>query len=135
MRNRASGGSRWQRAIKEGALWTEADARDALEACASSGESIWVFARRHGVVPERLYRWKRVLKKKRRRATPVGPMQKRDLDARLIPVTVRAAPVETPKNEQVVVVDGALRLEIGTTSAVSPGWVAALLRLVREGGA
>jgi transposase-like protein len=116
-------------------LWTEADAREALEACASSGESIWVFARRHGIVPERLYRWKRVLKKRSSRAMATGPLQKRDRDARLIPVTVRAPPFETCRDEHVVIVDGALRVEIGTTSAVSPGWVAALLRLVREGRA
>lgn len=121
-----SGSSTWQRAIKDGKLWTEAEAREALEACASSGESIWVFARRHGVVPERLYRWKRRLRKK-------SPRPKRNREPRLIPVTVRPSLLEAAMDDRVVVVAGKLRVEVGS-SAVSPDWVAALLRLAGEGG-
>lgn len=39
--------------------WNRDDAVRALEAVAASGETIDAFARRHGLIPERLYRWRR----------------------------------------------------------------------------
>ncbi len=125
---RKSGTSGWQQAIKDGAIWTEADAREALAACASSGESIVAFARRYGIVAQRLYWWRLRLKKESEKGT-------RNERAPLIPVTLRSPPVEVLSNHGVVVADGGLRVTVEDTGAVSPAWIAALLQLMREGEA
>lgn len=44
-----------------GKYWRESDARVLLEAWRASGESLAGFARRHGVKPQRLARWKKRL--------------------------------------------------------------------------
>jgi transposase-like protein len=118
----------WQRAIEAGRLWTAADAQEALAACGRSGESTVAFARRHGLNATRLYWWRQHLKKE---SLPAKELER----ARLIPVMVSADKEEPRTNEQVIVVDGALRVEIGNANAVSPAWVAALLRFAREDGA
>ena len=41
--------------------WTEIEARGALEACERSGLGIEKFARSRGLVPQRLYWWKKKL--------------------------------------------------------------------------
>jgi len=41
--------------------WTEIEAREALRAWRKSGRTIAEFARGRGLVPERLYQWKRKL--------------------------------------------------------------------------
>lgn len=41
--------------------WTEQDARGALAALRRSGKSVRAFAMEHGLVPQRLYSWKRRL--------------------------------------------------------------------------
>ena len=56
--------SRWRRSIRDGAFWTEDDAREALAECERSGESVAAFARRHGLVARRLYWWRHELRKK-----------------------------------------------------------------------
>lgn len=123
MRKRAE----WQGAVKDGSFWTAAEAREALAACERSGETVVAFARRHGLTATRLYWWRQRLKKDKR--VEGG-------DARLIPVTIRSAGVEPSRTHGCVcVIDGELRIEVVDASAVPPGWVAALLRLWREGGA
>jgi len=118
----------WERAIASGKFWTAVDAREALAACSRSGETIGAFARRHGLAAKRLYWWRRRLK---------SDTAVEDGDARLIPVTVRAERVEprAATSGSVAVVAGELRIEVGEAGAVSPAWIAELLRLVREGGA
>ena len=131
MRKRATSG--WQRAIKAGRFWTEAEAREALAERRRSGESVVAFARRHGMSAKRLYWWRQQLKTRTTKAGR-GTEAKGEDVARLIPVTLRPVPVEAQAKEGVVVTDGELRVEVGVASAVSPTWVATLLRLVRESG-
>ena len=125
----------WKRAIEAGTNWSAAEARAALEAQSKSGESVVAFARRHGIVAERLYWWRNRLAvlAKRTRKTDTGTV------GRLIPLTV----VEPPAMAQsaaasgvggrVVVIDGGLRVEVEDAGAVSPAWIATLLRTVKEG--
>ena len=46
---------------KQNEPWTEAKARRVLKEQAASGENVWTFATKRGLVPERLYRWRRKL--------------------------------------------------------------------------
>ena len=131
MRKQAASG--WQRAITTGRFWTEAEAREALAERRRSGESVVAFARRHGISAKRLYWWRHQLKTRTTKAER-GNDAPREAVARLIPVTVRPVPNEAQANEGVVVTDGELRVEVGVASAVSPTWIATLLRLVRESG-
>jgi len=89
-----------------------------------------VVARGHGITPERLYRWRRILEKE-----SMSTRAASEVRTRLIPVTVRSTPLEAPANGCVVVIDGELRVEVGDTNAVSRGWIATLLRHARDGGA
>jgi transposase-like protein len=129
MRKRATSRGGWSRAVKDGAAWSESDAREALEAWARSGETILDFARREGIAPTRLYRWKHLLKS--RGAAPNGPS--------LIPVSVREASVASGREPRwtersaLVVDTGELRVAISEASAATAEWVATLLKLVKEG--
>ena len=116
----------WQRAIERGNFWTEAEAREVLAACEQSGETVVAFARRHGLNVSRLYGWRQRLKRNRAAEGAFAP---------LIPMTIRAAGVESSPGRGVCIIDGELRVEVADTSAVSAAWVATLLRRVRrEGG-
>jgi transposase-like protein len=114
----------FQEAIEQGASWTAEDARAALAACAQSGESTVEFARRHGISVQRLYWWRHRLKAAEPSATTQAV-------APLIPVTMRPAALRS--DAVLLITDGELRIEIAGANAVSPSWVATLLRLVREG--
>jgi transposase-like protein len=129
MRKRATSTSGWARAVKDGAAWSESEAREALEAWSRSGETILDFARREGIAPTRLYRWKHLLKS---RGTPAnGPS--------LIPVSVREGSVAWGREPRwtersaLVVDTGELRVAISEASAATAEWVATLLKLVKEG--
>jgi transposase-like protein len=135
MRKRETSASGWARAIKQGTPWTESDAREVLAEWSRSSETVVDFARREGIAPTRLYRWKHILKSRGERAA----------GSSLVPVTVREAPVvraagprfaERGDDSVAVVIDvsnGELRVAVAETNAVSPEWVATLLKLVREG--
>lgn len=123
--------TRWERALERGAYWSETEARAALATQKKSGESIAAFARRHGIAPKRLYWWRDRLAvaeegRSKRSTEPIG---------RLIPLTVVQAPA--PRGlvggHRVVVIDGGLRVEVEEPEAVSPAWVATLVRAVRDG--
>ena len=53
--------------------WTEVEARGVLEAWKKSGASIEKFARTRGLVPQRLYWWKRKLVGSPRGSLPGAP--------------------------------------------------------------
>lgn len=125
--------AKWERAIERGAHWSETEARAALATQKKSGESIAAFGRRHGIAPKRLYWWRDRLggaaaeeERSKRSKEPIG---------RLIPLTVVQAPA--PRGlvggHRVVVIDGGLRVEVEEPEAVSPAWVATLVRAVRDG--
>lgn len=109
--------------MEGGKFWRAAEAREALADCARSGETVAAFARRHGLSAKRLYWWRRRLRKQR--TVQSG-------ETRLIPLMLRPEPIEPPPTK-VAVTEGGLRVEVGDASAVSPAWIAALLRLTREG--
>jgi len=119
MGNRAG----WQQAIDDGRFWKAAQARAALAAWERSGETVVEFARRNGLGAKRLYWWRHRLKAER---------SLEEGESKLIPVTVRATAADD-RGSHIVVMDGELRIEVGDVEAVSPAWVAALLRMMREG--
>jgi len=99
--------------------WREELARDLLDAQAASGMSLEAFSKRHGLMPERLRRWKRKLKPQAGNAT----------DLRFLPVhVVEAQPSEEPAQSP-------SRIELvagGRVVHVRPGFCeVTLLRLVR----
>jgi hypothetical protein len=118
----------WERAIANGTNWSAAEAGEALSAQAKSGKSVVAFASRHGISARRLYWWRYELadRKDERRSAERG---------RLIPMTVIDAPLDAPRlaHGGVVVIDGGLRVEVEEPGAVSPVWIATLVRTVREG--
>lgn len=113
----------WERAIDEGRPWTDAEARRALAACEGSGMSTASFARQCNVTGGRFYWWRKHLREREAGAQP----------GRLVPVKVVAAAEPARRSmegqSRVVLTDGRLRLEI---EGMSPEWVAALVRLMRE---
>src|SRR5690606_23132190 len=80
-------GERWLARAKD-QRWTQEDAERVLSLVAASGESIEAFARRHELVPERLYRWRRRFGDTRPRATAITGASEA---AEFIPVVVRGA--------------------------------------------
>jgi transposase-like protein len=110
----------WERAIDEGRPWTDAEAARALAACAASGQSAAQFARRYNLTAGKLYWWRKRL------------AERSTASSRLLPVSVVSGDRGNAGGNappRVVLTDGRLRLEI---EGISPEWVAALIRLVRE---
>lgn len=104
--------------------WTEQDARRVLEAWEKSGETVAGFARRQGLVPQRLFWW-------RKRLERVATSEPKPA---FIPVTVRAAATWREVERAVVVVtagDG-VRVEVREVDAATAAWVAALLQHLGE---
>jgi len=91
--------------------WTEEDAREALAALEASGESVNAFARRLGIVPQRLLWWRSRLG----RVTPS-----------FVPVEVIGASPAV-----VVVTEDGTRVEVSTADAASAEWVGTMLRSLR----
>lgn len=83
-----------------------------LEECARSGMTVQAFARKRGLVPERLYRWRRQLG-----ASPSEP------GSRMISLV--PAQVIVGEATGAVVHVGEVAVEVGDAS---PAWVAALVR-------
>ena len=92
--------------------WTEEDARRVLAECARSGLSTQAFARKRGLVPERLYRWQRKL------GEVSTPPTISLVPARVVADAEAAVSVVVRMPEDVL-------LEIGDAS---PAWVATLIR-------
>jgi len=107
-------------------IWTRADARQLLDEWATSGESLAAFARRHGVIPQRLSWWR-----SRIGATPHARVKREtshDLPPVFIPVTVRAAE-PSASTPAVVELDGSrVRVELRVLDDASAAWVASLAR-------
>ena len=57
----ARGRSEITQAVRASRRWTAKEATEVLSAAHASGLSIGAFARLHGLVPQRLERWRRVL--------------------------------------------------------------------------
>lgn len=99
--------------------WREELARELLDAQAASGLSLEAFSKRHGLMPERLRRWKRKLE----------PQAGNAIDLRFLPVqVVEAQPIEEPPQSPslIEVVAGGRAIRVG------PGFCeVTLLRLVQ----
>ena len=99
--------------------WTEQDARRVLEECEKSGESVAGFARRLGVIPQRLFWWRKRL----------GRASSLEARPAFVPVTVRPARAESIAVGVpiAVVVGNGIRVEINDVDARTAAWVAALV--------
>lgn len=63
------------RLVAERRYWREGEARVLVEAWRSSGETLWGFARHHGVEPRRLARWVRRLERAGRGSLRFHPVR------------------------------------------------------------
>lgn len=75
--------------------WTEVEARSVLGAWRKSGLSVEAFARSRGLVPQRLYWWKRKL--------GIGVAADKSRALALLPVNVTEARTEARRGEPVTV--------------------------------
>ena len=108
--------------------WTSEDAGVVLAAWEASSLSLGAFAKKHGLVAERLVYWR-----KRRRARKTKASEKRGSDPlRLLPVIASAAKEE--RRVEVVVTDLAagVRVEVGEVASVSPSWIAEVAWRLRQ---
>lgn len=92
--------------------WSEAEARDVLAAWGKSGQTGAAYARGIGVVPQRLFYWRRRLETERGAPT-------------FVPVVVTSKSSAAPVLITVVV--GTARIEIVEASVATAAWVASLL--------
>lgn len=100
--------------------WSEDDARRILDELAASGETVTAFARRRGLVPQRLSWWQKRLAG-RRPASPTGGGGQ-ELAASFLPVVLReAAPEVAPA---AVELGGGVRVELRSLDRTSALWVA-----------
>lgn len=108
-----------------GERWTEKDARRVLGAWEKSGETVAAFARRMGVIPQRLSWWR-----KRLAQAPSG-----EPSVAFVPVTVRpgADVTSTPRTAPVVLTLGdRVRIDVRDMDGTTAAWVAALLLNIGE---
>jgi transposase-like protein len=101
--------------------WTEDKARLVLDACAESGESVAAFARRMGLVAQRLFWW-------RKRLGQGAPEP-----SAFVPLVVREAIAAGSRQPMAVLVRGSVRIELNVLDVESAAWTAVLLRSL-EGG-
>ena len=99
--------------------WSKDEARSMLEALDQSQQSVLAFARAHGVSPQRLYRWRQLLREE--------AVQDESTPMQLVPVHVRVAEGDGGWTPAVVIrlSDGSV---VEVLSSASPTWVAALMR-------
>jgi len=99
--------------------WTKTDAERVLALWRASGRPLETFAHEHGLVPQRLRRWRQLLTDER----PPAPL-------RLVPAVVVAEaprPLAPARPPVVVHAARACTVEVAEPAQVSPEWVAALL--------
>ena len=111
-------------------IWTPELARRLLAEWRSSGQSLAVFSRRRGFLPQRLSWWRKRLASQEVRhaaassaAPPAG--------GGFVPLTVRPAARSNPA--AIVELGDTLRVELGTLDRASAAWIADLVKAL--GGA
>ena len=113
--------------------WSEEQGRFVVEAWEASGDTVPTFARRTGLTPQRVYRWKERLGQGGEAATRALAVP---LASAFVPVTVRAE-AAVPRGRVgaavTVVVSSALRIEVAELDATSAAWVASLVQSLQEG--
>jgi len=100
--------------------WTADEARAVLDRWDESGESGGAFARSIGVVPQRLFWWRKRLE----RAGGRAGVRK---SATFAPVQVRPAAVVALCAPVVVTTPAGVRIEVGEVDAATAAWVVAVL--------
>ena len=111
--------------------WTADEAREVLAAWAKSGESCAAFARRRGLVPQRLLWWRQRLAASQEQSSTQTNAEL----TRFVPVTVavREARREATESAVVVTVGDEIRIEVREVDASTAAWVAQLVStLARE---
>ena len=99
--------------------WTAETARAVLAAQRQSGECLTLFARQHGLQPQRLFWW-------RKRLGEEGAAAERPL---LVPVITRpAVPAPQGGGSALQVRVGGVQLQFADAAALPPSWLAALVR-------
>jgi transposase-like protein len=102
--------------------WTADEARAVLDRWQASGESGASFAGSIGVVPQRLFWWRKRLE--RARAAGRGGVKKATTFA---PVEVRPAALVALCAPVVVTTPAGVRIEVGEVDAATAAWVVAVL--------
>lgn len=100
--------------------WTEEEARAVLEAWKESGQSGAEFARSVGVVPQRLFWWRRRL--------PTEGEVARAKGTTLVPVVVRETGAPARQAALVVTMPEGMRIEVDEVNAATAAWVSAVVR-------
>jgi len=104
--------------------WTADEARAVLDRWEASGESGASFAGSIGVVPQRLFWWRKRLEHERAAGLGRGGVKKSPTFA---PVEVRPAAVVALCAPVVVTTPAGVRIEVGEVDAATAAWVAAVL--------
>ena len=103
--------------------WTEAEARRVLRAHAQSGKSVLAFAQDHGLVAERVYRWRRklgVVDENR----PTNQAE----EIEFAPVVVTGG---RGRESAVTVRVGEVDIDVVDPTSVAPDWVARVVAELR----
>lgn len=110
--------------------WSEADARRVFAEQEASGESIWQFAARVGLLAQRLYEWRDRLsgreprsKRRTKALVPVAPT--------FVPVTIRKAVPQAVHPTVEFAVGDDVRIVVGELTETSARWMATVLRSLR----
>ena len=105
------------------ANWTEAHAKQLLDACVKSGLSVAEFARREGIRTKRLEYWRKRLRSTSKTSDVRGASS-------FAPAVVKQAPrVFLARGASVVIgTKSGATIEIVDASRVSPTWVGAMVR-------
>lgn len=102
----------------KGERWTAEQAQRVVDAWRESGESGVAFARSIGVVPQRLFWWRRRLERvSARRVTK----------ATLVPVVIRGTSVPLGSAPVVVAMPQGARIEVNAIEAATAAWIVAVL--------
>ncbi len=107
-------------------MWTAEDAKGVLDELAASGEPLSAFARRRGLVPQRLYWWKKRLAERRPAGRSAG--EAGSSLAAFVPMVVRQDAVGAT-----VDLATGVRIELRTLDVAAAEWLAVLLRALGGG--
>lgn len=109
--------------------WSEDDARQVLDELTASGDTVTAFARRRGLVPQRLWWWQKRLAG-RRPSPPIGD-QGKDRAPSFLPVILREVAPETVP--AAVELCGGVRVELRSLDRTSALWVALVAQALGGG--
>jgi hypothetical protein len=122
----------WLLELQGPRLWTEPEARRVIEAWKASGETVSAFARRAGLLRQRVYCWRERLGfAPAKEAAAVHEALEMSVPA-FLPVTVSAPLAPSASAAVTVCTRDGLRIEVAELDAMSAAWVASLVRSLAE---